>query len=139
MPREIFVDATAWVALADTGDGAHNAAVAAYPGIERRFSWVTTNLVIAEAQIIIRRRGGQRAGMQFLTQMRSRVRLVKVYSDENLETSAEEILRRYADQDFSLTDAVSFALMRQRGITEAFTFDRHFLIAGFILIPGIYI
>jgi predicted nucleic acid-binding protein len=48
---------------------------------------------------------------------------------------AEEILRRYAEQDFSLVDAVSFAVMRERGIAEAFAFDRHFLIAGFTLVP----
>ena len=48
---------------------------------------------------------------------------------------AKEILRLYADQDFSLADAVSFALMQQRNITEAFAFDRHFLTAGFMLQP----
>ena len=61
---------------------------------------------------------------------------MKVYSDAALEEQAEQILARYADQDFSLADAVSFAVMRRRTIAEAFAFDRHFLIAGFILIPA---
>ena len=33
----------------------------------------------------------------------------------------------YADQVFSMVDAVSFAIMQQRGIIEAFGFDRHFV------------
>ena len=49
---------------------------------------------------------------------------------------AEAILERHADQDFSFTDAVSFAVMQERGIEEAFTFDSHFATLGFRMIPG---
>jgi predicted nucleic acid-binding protein len=49
---------------------------------------------------------------------------------------AEKILRRYADQEFSLTDAASFALMQEQGIKKAFAFDRHFTIAGFEQLPS---
>jgi predicted nucleic acid-binding protein len=57
-----------------------------------------------------------------------------MYSDEALEIEAEQWLRRYADHDFSLADAVSFAIMRQRRIMEVFTFDNHFAVAGFVLL-----
>lgn len=96
---------------------------------------VTTNLVVAESHISIRRAVGHPVAMRFLRALRDSPRLVKVYSDEHSEQHAEEILRRYADQDFSFVDAVSFAVMQQRGITEAFTFDHHFLVAGFALVP----
>lgn len=43
-------------------------------------------------------------------------------------------LERFHDQDFSLTDAVSFELMKREGLTEAFAFDRHYLVAGFTLL-----
>ena len=39
-------------------------------------------------------------------------------------------LVRFADQRFSLVDAVSFEVMRQEKITQAFAFDRHFEVAG---------
>ena len=74
--------------------------------------------------------------MRFLRSLRGGLRLRKVYSDERLELEAEAILDRFSDQDFSLTDAVSFALMRQRDINEAFAFDQHFAIAGFRLVPS---
>jgi hypothetical protein len=54
-----------------------------------------------------------------------------------LEDKAEKILRKYDDQDFSLTDALSFAVMDEYGIKKAFSFGRHFLIAGFTIIPRI--
>jgi len=43
-------------------------------------------------------------------------------------------LARFADQGFSLTDAVSFEIMTREAITHAFAFDRHFTAAGFSLL-----
>lgn len=40
-------------------------------------------------------------------------------------------LARYDDQDFSFADAVSFAVMTERGIREALTLDHRFAVAGF--------
>lgn len=43
---------------------------------------------------------------------------------------------RYADQRFSLTDAVTFELMRRERLTHAFAFDEDFRVAGFSLLDG---
>jgi predicted nucleic acid-binding protein len=95
---------------------------------------VTTNLVITEAHIAIRRAGGHATAVAFLRSLRQSSRLVRIHSDPEIEEAAEAILGQYVDQDFSLVDAVSFAVMRQRSITEAFAFDHHFLTAGFVLV-----
>lgn len=53
----------------------------------------------------------------------------------DLEREAiERWLARFPDQDFSLIDAVSFEVMRQHRLTHAFTFDGHFVVAGFQLL-----
>ena len=52
--------------------------------------------------------------------------------DERLHQSALALLRERLDKAWSLCDAVSFLLMRQRGFTEALTTDHHFEQAGFI-------
>jgi predicted nucleic acid-binding protein len=138
MAREIFIDAGAWVALSDRSDTYHNAAQAVYPRVLRRWPyWVTTNLVCAEAYALIRTRGGGHApAMAFLDRVRSQERLVRIYADADWEDRAMVILRRYADQDFSYADAVSFAVMQARNISHAFTFDKHFATAGFALMPA---
>ena len=136
MTREIFIDTGAWIALADTTDNVHLAAIETYPLVLQQWDrLVTTNLVVAEAYNLIRRRLGYKAGMHFLETLRKSPRLIKVYSDETLETQAETFLHQYSDQTFSLVDAVSFALMTQREIGEAFAFDRHFITAGFTIVP----
>ena len=43
-------------------------------------------------------------------------------------------LERFRDQHFSLTDAVSFELMRQDRLAAAFAFDTDFVTAGFELL-----
>ncbi|MEA1977094.1 MAG: PIN domain-containing protein [Chloroflexota bacterium] len=136
MEREVFVDAGAWIAITDARDKYHKAASELYKRlIDDQINLVTTNLVVAEAYIIIRRTGGHDPAVHFLRSIRESVRLRKIYSDARVEADAEEILERFADQDFSLADAVSFVVMRDREIEEAFAFDKHFMIAGFGLLP----
>lgn len=136
MSREVFVDSGAWIALSDTRDKYHGQAVDQFHSLlEDRSGLITTNLVLAEVYTLIRRTGGYKPAMRFLRSTRESIHLEVIYSDRDLEDGAEEILRKYKDQDFSLVDAISFALMRERGIERAFAFDRHFIVAGFQLIP----
>ena len=39
------------------------------------------------------------------------------------------------DQDFSIADSVSFVIMKEHGIKEAFTFDKHFKAMKFTVTP----
>jgi predicted nucleic acid-binding protein len=43
-------------------------------------------------------------------------------------------LERFGDQEFSLTDPVSFQLMRSHRVTVAFAYDEDFRTAGFELL-----
>ncbi len=69
---------------------------------------------------------GPQAARAFLEGIdRSRATLV-VRAEERDEREARAVLYRYTDKDFSLVDAISFAVMARLGITHAFTFDKHF-------------
>jgi uncharacterized protein len=136
MAREAFVDASAWIAVVSQRDQYHVAGVEIYSRLVReKRPLVTTNLVVAEAHIAIRRLSGFDAAARFLESIHQTLRLQLVYSDPELELVAERILRQFRDHELSLVDAVSFAVMRQRQITEALTFDRHFTLAGFSKVP----
>ena len=131
----IFVDTGAWFALADRSDRYHRKAVKRYPALLKQYPHLTTtNLVVAETYILIRRALGYRPAISFLQNLSSSPRLTKIYSDPTLEFKAEGILEKYQDQDFSYTDAVSFAVMQELKIRKAFAFDSHFTTAGFTLI-----
>lgn len=137
MAGEVFVDTGAWIAIMVARDAHHRSVVEIYRQLlERSWLLVTTNLVVAESYVAIRRTGGHRPAVRLLQSLRQSNRLLKIYSDASIEERAEAMLARYADQDFSFVDAVSFVVMQQRGIADAFAFDRHFLTAGFALMPA---
>ena len=64
--------------------------------------------------------------------------IATVWVDESLHREAMALLLARQDKTYSLCDAVSFVLMRQRHLTEALTTDRHFEQEGFqrLLIPA---
>lgn len=135
MARELFIDASGWVALTETDDKHHQEAKKAYArAIQNYQKFVTTNLVIAEAHALLRRDLGHSSSIRFLDGLGQSLRMIYIYSGEELEQQAKEILRKYEDHAFSYADAVSFALMKQRRITDVFTYDQHFRVMGFRLI-----
>jgi uncharacterized protein len=136
MGSEIFVDTGAWLALSDIRDQYHKDALQFYRTLrEQRRQLITTNLVMGEAFVLIRRAGGAQPAFRFLDAVRQSAQLLKIYSTAEREAVAEKIIRQFSDQDFSFVDAVSFAVMRERNINEVFGFDHHFLVAGFMLQP----
>lgn len=55
-----------------------------------------------------------------------------VWVDPDMHAAAVSLLRNRLDKSYSLCDAVSFILMRERGIADALTTDKHFEQEGFI-------
>ena len=134
--EDVFVDSSAWIALADKDDLHHKKAAAAYFSILKDFRiLVTSNLVIAETYIVLLNELGHKKAMELLERIKASPRILKTYSNENIEAEAEQILSKYSDHDFSYTDAVSFAIMKRQRIKKAFSLDKHFAIAGFINLP----
>jgi predicted nucleic acid-binding protein len=136
LPEEIFVDTSAWVALADKDDAYHKKAAAVYPSLlKTQRNLITSNFIIAEAYIIILNELGHTPALHFLERIKASPRILKIYSNEEIEAEAEGILAKYSDQDFSYTDAVSFVIMKRQKIKRAFCFDKHFVTAGFESVP----
>ncbi len=45
------------------------------------------------------------------------------------------MFQKHQDKRYSLTDCISFVVMKQKGLKTAMTFDKHFAQAGFIIEP----
>ncbi len=58
-----------------------------------------------------------------------------IHVGEDLFQRAFNLLKQRPDKRYSLTDCVSFIVMRERGIATAFAFDRHFEQEGFVREP----
>lgn len=74
--------------------------------------------------------------LEFVVDLVDNPDIETVWVDEHLHREAMQLLVVRQDKGYSLCDAVSFILMRQCGITDALTTDRHFEQEGFIrLLP----
>lgn len=134
----VFVDTSAYLALLARNDQHHEQAMKTFRVIlGERAPQFTTNTVVIEAHALILSTLGIRAGQAFLQSIDAGGTTV-VRSRASDEERAREIIYRYDDKDFSMADAISFAVMERLHITRAFTFDRHFAQYGFtILTPGL--
>lgn len=52
------------------------------------------------------------------------------------EERARQIIAGHADKDWSLCDAISFAVLEHRAVRTAFSFDRHFQQYGKLEVLG---
>ena len=137
MTAEVFVDTSAWYPIVVAKHPQHRAlARALQERVRAGRRVVTTNLVVAETHALLLHRVHRQAALTFARTVRETPNLV-VFSTPEVEGAAiKEWLERFDDQHFSLTDGVSFQVMKARRIEEALTLDRHFVAAGFTAVPG---
>jgi uncharacterized protein len=135
MNRNVFIDTSAWLAVIDKNETRHLQAAGIYRGLlSGGVILITTGYILAEMHILLRRRINAEVAADFLQKVNESPRIQIEFPGSEIEQAAKQILVRFQDQDFSLTDAISFALMKEKGLNEAFSFDQHFSIAGFTLI-----
>lgn len=124
MPR-LFVDTGAFYALADRSDRHHHAARAAWLEAAESDELLTTDHVVVETWLLLRARLGRPAAIRWWDAFRRGAVNVIGVTSRDFER-AREIVDRWQDQDFSLVDCTSFAVLERLGIGRAFAFDSHF-------------
>ena len=134
--RELFVDTAGWMALADSADPRHEDCRSARDGwLLRGGSLVSTDFVLDETLTLIRMRLGIEAAMRWWDQVEASRRLRWEWIDPERAEKARRWFFRWRDKDFSFTDCSSFVVMRDLGLRDALSTDRHFRQAGFCMVP----
>jgi predicted nucleic acid-binding protein len=124
---KVFVDTSALLALLDEDDLHHVEAGSTFRSLVEDAELVTHNYVHVEAIAVTRRRLGSGATARLIDAFLPL--MTTIWIDERLHAAAIEAHR--AAPGPSLTDHVSFVVMRHEGIEVAFAFDRDFETAGF--------
>ncbi len=130
----ILLDTSALYALTDTADESHAAARRGLAAAEQGgLPFVVHTYVLAETFALVHRRLSLRAAVRMSDELAG-VDVVVV--DRTLHDRGVSWLRASPRSRASLIDAVSFVIMAERGIEQAFAFDADFERAGFSLFPG---
>jgi predicted nucleic acid-binding protein len=130
-----FVDTSFWVALLVPRDGRHAQGRALWR--QETGALLSTSHVVGETWTFLRRRAGHGPAVAFLDATQGSPRLTVVRPEEETEAEALRWLRRHDEREYSFVNAVSFAVMRRRRLSEALAFDGDFAAAGFVEVrPG---
>lgn len=122
----LFVDSSMWYAAADIGDRSNDRAREALASGE---PLITSDHVLIESWLLLRRRLGRSAAHAYWDGVQ-RVAAVESVGPADLQ-AARTIRDRYADQDFSVVDLTSFAVMHRLGLERVATFDSDFAVYRF--------
>lgn len=137
MATEVFLDATYLIALASPRDQLHTRAAALAAQLdEEQTRFVTTHAVLLEFGNSLCKARYRAAAVQALTSLQLDPRVVVVPLTSELFAAAFDLFRLHRDKEWGLTDCLSFAVMRERGLLAALTADAHFEQAGFRALLG---
>ena len=126
--KSIFADSFFFFALLNDSDRAHARAVRFIDTLNRPL--LTTAWVLAEVAdgLCARRQRRKVAGL--LDFLHGHERVTVLPAGQGQFDAGVALYRKREDKDWSLTDCISFSVMREHGMTDALTGDRHFEQAG---------
>ena len=130
---DAYVDTSALIALADRSDSHH-------PVFRRLFAeppdLLTTTLVVAEGHGWFLRRYDRVRALQFLAMIEAMtpLRVIAVGAEE--QAAGIGLLRRFSDQDLTMTDAVGLHISMAHRVDVIWSTDFHLGLAGVPLVVG---
>ncbi len=132
----LFLDSAFVISLLFKADQYYARAQATWAQVTAaRRNFVTTTFILDEAVTFLNSRGEHGLAVETGNLLFASPAIEMVDVDRPLLAAAWEYFIRHQDKTYSLTDCISFVLMKQRGITVAITFDAHFTQAGMQIVP----
>jgi predicted nucleic acid-binding protein len=131
----VFVDTSALYAVLDRDDSNHAQARAAWERLLKDgATLVTTNYVLVETSALVQ----HRLGVGALRTLHEDIipLLTTEWVTESRHAAGVSAVLTAARKRLSLVDCVSFQVMREIGLREAFSFDAHFAEQGFEVTSG---
>ena len=125
----VFADAFYFVARLNRRDQHHERVLAF--SREFRSQLLTTDWVLMEVADALAKSESRSRIRDLIFHLRQSPICEVVPASRELSDRALELFHQHADKEWTLTDCVSFVVMRERGATEALTQDHHFEQAGF--------
>ncbi|MCE5253441.1 MAG: PIN domain-containing protein [Actinomycetia bacterium] len=131
--KPLFVDTSGWYDLMFSGSPQHEALVKLARRPEARF--VTSTYVLDELVSLVLVRSGYPTAARAGSQIRSAAEVTVEHPDAAEELRAWKLFLERPDKTYTLTDCLSFVMMRRLKIDTAVATDEHFRQEGFTTLP----
>lgn len=134
--KSLFMDTGYVLALELSHDQHHRAAQQHWRSLlDALPTLITTSYVFDETVTFFNSRGYHAKALEVGNALLNSPSVQCIPVDEALFHAGWAWLQQHQDKRYSLTDCISFVTMRQHGIATALAFDRHFIQAGFQVLP----
>lgn len=131
-----FLDTGFLIALEFLDDQHHKVAQAFWQNFLFNYSTlISTSYALDEVVTFFNAHGQHAKAVQIGRLLLTSTLIDLVHVDQTLFQEGWRLLERHRDKRYSLTDCISFALMKRRKIKIALAFDKHFTQAGFQIAP----
>jgi predicted nucleic acid-binding protein len=130
--KPVFADTVYYLALTNPRD--QYAAPAMRFTAEFSGAFVTTAWVLTEVANSLARGPDRVLFLDLYRDLADDHRVTIVPSNQDLFEQGIELYAQRPDKEWSLTDCISFIVMREYGLTDALTADHHFQQAGFAVV-----
>lgn len=127
--KAVFADAFYFVGLLNREDQ-HHARVVAVAG-RLHDDVVTTEWILTEFADALARSASRRLVLQFIGDLERDPKVRIIRASTELFRRGLQLYSERPDKKWSLTDCISFVVMKEEGIQDALTGDGHFEQAGF--------
>ena len=126
-----FADTSFWIALSSKGDQYHRNAVSwSHLLVRTQCALVTTEAVLWEWMNAMSDAGTRRLATEGYRRCQNDSRIEVVPFNTELIDAALRLYESRADKSWSLTDCLSFVVMKERNLVDALSTDHHFQQAG---------
>ncbi len=98
-------------------------------------SLITTDYVLDETITLIKFAHSHEKAVEFAEASLKSLILKIVFTERDPFIRAFELFKKSRDKEWSFTDCVSFTVMKDLGVVDAFSFDSHFQQMGFKMLP----
>ena len=128
---DAYVDTSALIAFADRSDTYHALFKRLFAKPPRL---VTTTLVVAEGHGWLLKRYDRTRALQFVAMVEALSPMAVVAIGHDEQAGGIRMLRKFSDQDLTLTDAVGLHVMTASRIHVCWSTDRHLGLTGAALV-----
>jgi uncharacterized protein len=134
MSSPLFIDTGYVIALINANDRYHQSALI-WAKTYDRHPVITTDAVLLEIGNALSRVARSEAA-EIINYFQTAPEATVIPLNPQLFASAMHLYTKYQDKTWGLVDCLSFVVMEERKLSTALSFDRHFIQAGFALVPN---
>jgi len=137
MKNAYFLDTSYILALEIVNEDAHQKVLQSWLTLAQSKPYVfTTTYIFDETVTFFNSRNLHSKAIEVGERLLKSPDIELIQIDNNLFRLGWQYFKKYKDKSYSLTDCLSFVVMEQQEIATALTLDRHFIQAGFQVLPS---